>query len=405
MPIYIWKGKGVSGGLQNGEITAKNPQEVYNLLRERKIVPTSVKPKPKELSLSFMKKGVSGRDLAIFTRQFATMINAGLPLIKCLEIQAEQVEKTNFKSILRKVIGDVEGGSTLADALRKQKTIFSDLYVSMVAAGEQGGALDVILERLATYLEKSAEIIRKIKGAMIYPAMIFLVTLGAVAIMLLFVIPVFAGMYAGFGATLPTPTRMVMALSDFLKKNILWITIFLIALVVIIRAFYKTESGHFKIDVFLLKIPIFGDLLKKQALARFSRTLATLLSSGVNILDALEITAKTAGNKVIEQAILRSRQSIAQGESIASPLAKEKSLFPPMVVQMITIGEQTGGLDDMLNKVADFYDAEVDQAVENLMSAIEPIVIVFLGVVVAGLLMAMYLPIFKLASEFIGSGG
>jgi len=231
MPTYIWKGKGVSGGLQTGEITAKNPQEVYNLLRERKIVPTSVKPKPKELSLSFMKKGISGRDLAIFTRQFATMINAGLPLIKCLEIQAEQVEKSNFKSILKKVIGDVEGGSTLADALKKQKSVFSDLYVSMVAAGEQGGALDVILERLATYLEKSAEIIRKIKGAMIYPAMIFLVTLGAVAIMLLFVIPVFAGMYAGFGATLPAPTRIVMALSNFLKKNIIWITVFLIALV------------------------------------------------------------------------------------------------------------------------------------------------------------------------------
>jgi len=401
MPVYIWKGKTASGQIQSGEITANSPQEVYSILRERKIVPTSVKPKPKELSLPFG-KGVGLRDLSIFTRQFATMINAGLPLIKCLEIQEEQVQKQSFKKILRDVINDVEGGSTLADALKKHKDVFSELYVNMVAAGESGGALDIILERLATYLEKNAEIIRKIKGAMIYPAMIAIVMVLAVTVMLLFVIPVFAGMFSGIGAELPAPTRFVMWLSEFLKKNFFYIVGVLGAAAFVLRAYYKTEDGHFRIDAILLKIPIFGDLIKKQALTRFSRTLATLLSSGVNILDALEITAKTSGNRVIEKAILRARASIAQGESIANPLAKEKGLFPPMVVQMITIGEQTGGLDEMLNKVADFYDSEVDQAVENLMSAIEPIVIVVLGVVVGGMLMAMYLPIFKLATEFMG---
>ncbi|HDI83287.1 MAG TPA: type II secretion system F family protein [candidate division WOR-3 bacterium] len=401
MPVYIWKGKTASGQIQSGEITANSPQEVYSILRERKIVPTSVRPKPKELSLPFG-KGVGLRDLSIFTRQFATMINAGLPLIKCLEIQEEQVQKQSFKKILRNIINDVEGGSTLADALKKHKDVFSELYVNMVAAGESGGALDVILERLATYLEKNAEIIRKIKGAMIYPAMIAIVMVLAVTVMLLFVIPVFAGMFSGIGAELPGPTRFVMWMSDFLRKNFFYIVGVIAAVAIVIRFYYKTEDGHFRIDAFLLKVPIFGDLIKKQALTRFSRTLATLLSSGVNILDALEITAKTSGNRVIEKAILRARASIAQGESIATPLAKEKGLFPPMVVQMITIGEQTGGLDEMLNKVADFYDSEVDQAVENLMAAIEPIVIVVLGVVVGGMLMAMYLPIFKLATEFMG---
>uniref|UniRef100_A0A7C4U737 Type II secretion system F family protein n=1 Tax=candidate division WOR-3 bacterium TaxID=2052148 RepID=A0A7C4U737_UNCW3 len=401
MPIYVWKGKSASGIIQTGEIVAANPQEVYNILRERKIVPTSVKPKPKQLTLPFG-KGVGLRDLSIFTRQFATMINAGLPLLKCLEIQEQQVTKPSFKNVLRAVITDVEGGSTLADALKKHKSIFSDLYVNMVSAGESGGALDVILNRLATYLEKNAEIIRKIRGAMIYPAMISIVMVVAVILMLTVVIPVFAAMYSGLGSKLPLPTQIVINLSNFLKKYIIYMIIVAIGIAIALRTYYRTENGHFVIDGIMLKIPIFGDLIKKQSLTRFSRTLSTLLSSGVNILEALEITAKTSGNKVIEKAILRSRSAIAQGESVATPLSKEKGLFPPMVVQMITIGEQTGGLDEMLNKVADFYDAEVDQAVENLMAAMEPIIMIVLGVVVGGMLMAMYLPIFKLATEFIG---
>ncbi len=404
MAEFLWKGRTASGDMQSGEITAENPQDVYKVLREKKIVPVSVKSKPKEITLPFLKKGVGLRDISVFTRQFSTMISAGLPLIKCLEIQVEQVQSPTFKSVLKRVISDVEGGTTLADAMRKHKNVFTELYVNMVSAGEQGGALDTILEKLAEYLEKSAEIIRKIKGAMIYPTMIVLVSIGAIAILLLFVIPTFAKMYTGLGQSLPLPTRIVMMASALLKKYIILITGILIGLFFAIKAYYKTEDGHLRLDAITLKIPIMGDLMLKQSLSRFSRTLSTLLGSGVNILDALEITAKTSGNKVIENAIMRARTSIAQGESIAAPLAKEKGLFPPMVIQMITIGEQTGGLETMLSKVADFYDAEVDQAVENLMSAIEPIVIVFLGVIVGGMVMAMYLPIFKLASAFIGGG-
>ncbi len=405
MPVYIWKGRDASGEIQTGEYTANSPQEVYRMLRDKKIVPLSVRKKPKELTLPFLKKaGVSGRDLAVFTRQFATMINAGLPLIKCLQIQLEQVTKPGFKNVLEHIISDVEGGSTLADAMRKHRAVFSELYVNMVAAGEQGGALDVILERLATYLEKSTEIVRKIRGAMIYPAMIVLVSIGAVAIILLFVIPTFAEMYAGMGAQLPLPTRIVIMMSNILRKNFLFIFAALIGLFFAVRAYYNTSKGREQIDALILRVPIFGDLALKQSIARFSRTLATLLGSGVAILDALEITAKTSGNKIIENAIMRARESISQGESIAVPLQKEKRLFPPMVVQMITIGEQTGGLDEMLNKVADFYDSEVDQAVSNLMAALEPIVIVFLGVIIGGIVMAMYLPIFKLATTVLGGG-
>ena len=405
MAEFLWKGRTASGDIQSGEITAENPQDVYRVLREKKIVPVSVRKKPKEITLPFLKKGVGLRDISVFTRQFSTMISAGLPLIKCLEIQVEQVQSPTFKSVLKRIISDVEGGTTLADAMRKHKNVFSELYVNMVSAGEQGGALDTILEKLAEYLEKSAEIIRKIKGAMIYPTMIVLVSIGAIAILLLFVIPTFAKMYTGLGQTLPLPTRIVMMSSYLLKKYIFLIIIVLIGLFVALKAYYKTEDGHLRLDAVMIKIPIMGDLLLKQSLSRFSRTLSTLLGSGVNILDALEITAKTSGNKVIENAIMRARTSIAQGESIAAPLAKEKGLFPPMVIQMITIGEQTCGLETMLAKVADFYDAEVDQAVENLMNALEPIVIVFLGVIVGGMVMAMYLPIFKLASAFIGGGG
>ena len=403
MPDYLWKGRTPSGNIENGEITAQNPAEVQRILRERKIVPTSIRSKPREITLPFLQGRISNKAITVFTRQFSVMINAGLPLIKCLDIQVAQVESDRFKKILKDLISSVEGGSTLADALREHKDIFGDLYVNMVEAGEKGGSLATILARLADYLENSDAIRRKVKGAMIYPAAIAIVAVIAVAVMLVFVIPVFASMFTELGGQLPLPTRIVMALSDFLRKWFFVIVGITIGLIIFIRYYGKTEVGCLQIDSFLIKLPIFGTLIKKQAIARFSRTLSTLLSSGVNILDALEITAGTTGNKLVENAVLRSRASIAQGESIADPLSKEKALFPPMVVQMITIGEQTGGLDEMLSKVADFYDDEVDQAVENLMNALEPIVILVLGGVIGGMVMAMYLPIFQMASQFIGA--
>ncbi len=401
MPDYLWKGRTPSGTIENGEITAANPEEVQRILRERKIVPTSIRPKPKEITLPFLKGRVSSKAISVFTRQFSVMINAGLPLIKCLDIQVAQVESERFKSILKDLISAVEGGSTLADALREHKTVFGDLYVNMVEAGEKGGSLATILARLADYLEKADSIKRKVKGAMVYPVAIVIVAVIAVAVLLMFVIPVFAQLFGDLGGQLPLPTRIVIAMSDFLGKYFLFILIAIIGLILAVRYYYKTEVGHLQIDSIMIKLPIFGTLIKKQAIARFSRTLSTLLSSGVNILDALEITSGTTGNKLVENAVLRSRTSIAQGESIADPLSKEKALFPPMVVQMITIGEQTGGLDEMLSKVADFYDDEVDQAVANLMNALEPLVIVFLGGIIGGMVMAMYLPIFKMAQQFM----
>jgi len=401
MPDYLWKGRTPSGTIENGEITAANPEEVQRILRERKIVPTSIRPKPKEITLPFLKGRVSSRAISVFTRQFSVMINAGLPLIKCLDIQVAQVESERFKGILKDLISAVEGGSTLADALREHRVVFGDLYVNMVEAGEKGGSLATILARLADYLEKADAIKRKVKGAMVYPAAIVIVAVIAVTVLLMFVIPVFAQLFGDLGGQLPLPTRIVIAMSDFLGKYFLFILAAVIALILAVRYYYKTEVGHLQIDSIMIKLPIFGTLIKKQAIARFSRTLSTLLSSGVNILDALEITAGTTGNKLVENAVMRSRTSIAQGESIAEPLSKEKALFPPMVVQMITIGEQTGGLDEMLAKVADFYDDEVDQAVANLMNALEPLVIVFLGGVIGGMVMAMYLPIFKMAQQFM----
>lgn len=398
MPAYLWKGRTATGRVEAGELVADTQADVFAALRARKIIPTSVRLKPKEISIPFLGRGGIGtRELAIFTRQFATMINAGLPLMQCLEIQVQQVNKPGFKKILREVMTDVEGGSTLAEALRKHKAAFSDLYVNMVEAGETGGALDVILVRLANYLEKAAELMRKLRGAMIYPAMIVLVAIGAVSVLLVFVIPTFAKMYEGMGGALPLPTQIVIAISYFIRKWFFILLGLLIGIVVGLRFYYRSKQGKAVIDRLLLRLPVVGDLIQKQAIARFSRTLSTLLSSGVAILDALEITAKTSGNAVVEDAVLEARSSISEGETIAGPLSREK-VFPPMVVQMISIGEATGGLDEMLSKVADFYDSEVDQAVANLTAALEPIVIAFLGVVVGGMVIAMYLPIFKLVT-------
>ncbi|TET80199.1 type II secretion system F family protein, partial [candidate division TA06 bacterium] len=356
MPIFVWKGRSASGAVQTGELVAENQQEVFAALRAKKIIPTSVRPKPKEIGLPFLKGGRLGtRDLSIFTRQFATMINAGLPLMQCLEIQSQQTDNPGFKKVLRQIMEDVEGGATLAEALRRQKGSFSTLYVNMVEAGETGGALDVILVRLANYLEKAAALARKIKGAMIYPVMIISVAVVAVGVILIAVIPIFAQLFSEFGAELPLPTRIVIGLSDILRRYSWIFLIFTIALVVGIKMTYQRDAGKLAIDKALLRMPVVGDLIRKTAIARFSRTLSTLLASGVPILDALETTAKTAGNKVVENAVRAARSSISEGETIAGPLAKE-AVFPPMVVQMISIGEATGGLDDMLSKIADFYD-------------------------------------------------
>jgi len=396
MPIFVWKGRTATGASASGELTAASQADIVAALRQKKIIPTSIKVKEEKKGLGLFGARVSRRALSIFTRQFSTMLNAGLPLLSCLEILARQTESVGLRRVLGSVRDDVESGLSLADALRRQPKVFDNLYVNMVESGETGGALDVILARLATYLEKMVALMRKIRGAMIYPAVITVVAIIAVSILLLFVIPVFGRMFAGIGAELPTMTKLVIALSNFLKIAAIPIVIIAIALFTIIRRWHKTESGAKALDPLLLKLPIFGDLTRKQAIARFSRTLSTLLSSGVPIIDALEITAKSAGNWVIEDAILKARVSIKGGENIADPLSKT-AVFPPMVTQMIAIGEASGGLDEMLSKVADFYDAEVDQAVENLTSALEPVIMVVLGGIVGFIVISMYLPIFQLA--------
>jgi type IV pilus assembly protein PilC len=397
MPTFAWKGRTASGASASGELAAASQADVVAALRQKKIIPTSIKIKEEKKGLTLFGGRVSRRSLAVFTRQFSTMLNAGLPLLSCLEILGKQTENTMLRRVLTDVRGDVEGGLSLADALRRQPRVFDNLYVNMVESGEIGGALDVILVRLATYLEKSAALVRKIRGAMIYPIIISVVAVFAIAAMLLFVIPVFAKMFEGVGQDLPAMTQLVITLSNLAKVWAVPALIVFIALFTIVRRWHKTGSGARSIDPLILRVPIFGDLLRKQAIARFSRTLSTLLSSGVPIIDALEITAKSAGNWVIEDAILKARTSIKGGENIADPLAKT-AVFPPMVTQMIAIGEASGGLDDMLAKVADFYDAEVDAAVENLTSALEPVVMVVLGGIVGFLLISMYLPIFQLAS-------
>lgn len=396
MPTFIWKGRTASGATASGELAAGSQTDVVAALRQKKIIPTSIKVKEEKKGLTLFGSRVSRHALSVFTRQFSTMLNAGLPLLSCLEILGKQTESAGLRRVLAEVRGDVEGGLSLADALRRQPKVFDNLYVNMVESGETGGALDVILLRLATYLEKMEVLMRKIKGAMIYPAIISLVAAGAISVMLLFVIPIFAQMFEGVGAELPAMTRVVIGMSNLLKVWAIPGIIIIIALFTILRRWHKTESGARAMDPLLLKMPVFGDLMKKQSIARFSRTLSTLLSSGVPIIDALEITARSSGNWVVEDAILKARTSIKGGENIADPLSKT-TVFPPMVTQMIAIGEASGGLDEMLSKVADFYDAEVDQAVENLTSALEPLIMVVLGGIVGFLVISMYLPIFQLA--------
>ncbi len=395
MPTFSYSARPAGGGdIKQGEIELPSKDAVFAYLHKQRMIPVSVREKEKGIEIRFG-TGITTRDIVIFTRQFATMINAGLPLVQSLDILAEQTDNSALRKTIRDVLYDVESGHTLADALGKHPKVFTELFVNMVAAGEAGGILDTILLRLATFLEKNDALIRKIKGAMIYPAVIFTVAGLAVITLLIFVIPTFQQMFESAGVPLPLPTRIVIGMSQVLQDWWWALGGGVIAAVFLIRYAYSTDGGRLNIDRLLLVLPVLGDLQRKSAVARFTRTLGTLVSSGVSILEGLEITAKTAGNRVIHDAVMNSRASIAGGETIAGPL-KESGVFPPMVVQMINVGEQTGGLDEMLTKIADFYDDEVDTAVEALLSAMEPIMIVVLGVVVGGMIVAMYLPIFDM---------
>lgn len=399
MANFKWTGKSRQGTMQKGVVAAKNKEEVIALLRKQNILVTSVQQAPTDIKISIPGLGgrVKDKDIAIFTRQFATMIDAGLPLVQCLDILSQQSENKSLCSTLKDVRQDVESGATFTDALKKHPKVFNDLYVNMVAAGEVGGILDTILNRLAGYIEKAMKLKSKVKSALVYPAVIVSVAIIVVTVLLVWVIPVFAKMFTDMGGTLPLPTRIVIGTSDAIRDNILIAIGLLIAIIVGLRYFYKSEKGKRTIDSLLLKFPVLGSLIRKVAVAKFTRTLSTLISSGVPILDGLEIVSRTAGNKIVEDALLNTRHSISEGKTIADPLGKS-DVFPPMVVQMISVGEATGALDAMLSKIADFYDDEVDNAVAALTSMLEPMLMVFLGVIVGFIVIAMYLPIFQMAT-------
>ncbi|MEK7309118.1 MAG: type II secretion system F family protein [Nitrospirota bacterium] len=393
--VFIWSGKTSKGTIQSGEITANSKEEVIAQLRRRNIMPTTVTQKAKRL-FSLPGGKPNDKDIVVFTRQFATMIDAGLPLVQALEILSKQTENKSLAAAITEIKANVEGGSTYADALKKHPRIFSDLYANMVAAGEAGGILDTILNRLAQYIEKAMKLKRKVKGALVYPSVIVTVAIGVVWIILVKVVPTFAKMFSQFGGTLPLPTRIIINVSHFLAGiGGLLVLAGIIGLIVGIILFRRTEQGKKVIDTILLKLPVIGVLIRKVAVAKFTRTLGTLVGSGVPILDGLDITAKTAGNKVVESAVLYVRQAVTEGKTLAEPLAKS-GVFPPMVTQMIGVGESTGAVDTMLNKIADFYDEEVDQAVSNLTAMLEPVIMVFLGATIGYIVVSMYLPIFKL---------
>jgi type IV pilus assembly protein PilC len=394
LPVFGYKGKTLGGAAVSGELQAKSQTELQKILRSNKILVSSITRKSSPINIR-MARRIKKVHISRFTRQFATMIGAGLPLVQCLEILSQQSDSQELREVIDKVRQSVQSGSTLADALSRHKKAFDDLYVSMVDAGEIGGALDQILLRLAAYREKADALARKVKGALAYPAVIVTVAIGVTFVMLTYIVPVFAKMFQGLGAELPGPTQMVLNLSAFLRGNILTGLILFAALFIFYRWYSKTDKGRLLIDKVKLRAPLLGSLLRKTAISRFTRTLGTLIQSGVSILDALEITAKTAGNRVIQDAIKRSVVSIAEGETITHPL-KETGVFPPMVTQMISVGEKTGGLDEMLQKIADFYDEEVDAAVAALTSIIEPVIIVLMGLVIGGILIAMYLPMFEI---------
>ncbi|MBN1364536.1 MAG: type II secretion system F family protein [Syntrophaceae bacterium] len=400
MPVFIWEGVTKKDEVRKGEMEAVDEITVRGLLRRQGFKSIEVKVKPKDLMEylpSFMKGKIKEKSVVVFCRIFSTMINAGLPLIQCLDLLAQQEQNKAFSKIIRTVKEDIEGGTSLTNALKKYPEIFDELFVNLIAAGEAGGILDVILERLSNYMEKAMKLKARVKGAMTYPAAVLVISLAVVALLLIKVIPVFQKMFEGMGGELPALTQALINASEFAQKYWYFGAGICVALYIAFKQYYKTEKGRWTIDSLILKAPIFGELLKKVAVAKFARTLSTMMSSGVPILEGLAIVSKTSGNVVIEDALMKTRQSISEGQSIAEPLTRT-GLFPAMVVQMIAVGEATGALDSMLAKIANFYDDEVDVAVDAMTALLEPVMMVFLGGVVGGMIVAMYLPIFKLAS-------
>ena len=403
MPTFVWEGKTAQGRAMKGELEAPNLEAVVTVLRHRRIrpIPNRIREKgkglEKEITIPGFGEKVKTKDLSIFTRQFATMIDAGLPIVQCLDILGEQSESKLLRNTVRTIRQDVEGGATLADALRKHPKIFDALYINMVEAGEAGGVLNTVLNRIALFIEKANKLKKKVKGAMIYPCAIIAVAVIVVSILLIFVIPVFAELYGSMGKALPAPTQITINISNWFVASWYYLLLALGGVVAGVRFYYQSDQGRINIDGLLLRLPVVGDMLRKVAVARFSQNMAILLSSGVPILEGLAITARTAGNKVVEKAIMDSRVSISQGKTVAEPLGESK-IFPPMVCHMVAVGETTGGLDGMLRKIAEFYEEEVDDAVANLTALMEPAIMVVLGVILGGLVISMYLPIFQLGS-------
>ncbi len=403
MPTFVWEGKTAQGRAMKGELEAPNLEAVVTVLRHRRIrpIPNRIREKgkglEKEITIPGFGEKVKTKDLSIFTRQFATMIDAGLPIVQCLDILGEQSESKLLRNTVRTIRQDVEGGATLADALRKHPKIFDALYINMVEAGEAGGVLNTVLNRIALFIEKANKLKKKVKGAMIYPCAIIAVAVIVVSILLIFVIPVFAELYGSMGKALPAPTQITINISNWFVASWYYLLLALSGIVAGVRFYYQSDQGRINIDGLLLRLPMVGDMLRKVAVARFSQNMAILLSSGVPILEGLAITARTAGNKVVEKAIMDSRVSISQGKTVAEPLAESK-IFPPMVCHMVAVGETTGGLDGMLRKIAEFYEEEVDDAVASLTALMEPMIMVVLGVILGGLVISMYLPIFQLGS-------
>ncbi len=396
--VFVWEGKTRQGTVQKGELAANNKEEVLTLLLRQNILPIAVNAKPKQLQFKFGQPKITDKDVVILTRQLATMIDAGLPLVQCLDILGSQTENKTLAGVVAQVRSDVESGATFADALKKHPKAFDNLYVNMVAAGEAGGILDTILQRLATYMEKFMKIKKQIKSAMIYPSVIVFVAVSVVALLMVVVVPMLASMFAEMGQALPLPTRIVIAISNFLKGwGGLTLLIGIIGAFVALKQFRKTEQGLRLTDGIALKIPVVGSLIQRVAVAKFTRTLGTLMTSGVPILEGLLIVSRTAGNKVVEESIMTTRQSVSEGKTLAEPLSKSQ-VFPAMVVQMISVGEATGALDNMLNKIADFYDDEVDSAVAALTSMLEPMLMIFLGTTVGFVIVAMYMPIFQMGA-------
>ena len=402
MPVYTYKGTDKKGASVSGEANATSKAELQNQLRRQQITPSKMSEKGKEFNLPTFGGGVDAKELAVFTRQFSVMIDAGLPLVQCLEILAGQQENKIFQKVLTATRGSVEGGATLSAAMRAHPKVFDALFVNMVEAGETGGILDTILQRLSSYIEKNVKLKRAVKSAMVYPIGVITIAGAVITLLLWKVVPIFATLFAGLGVDLPLPTKIVIALSNFVGSIFgLLIVVGLVGIVIGIKVWYGTEQGRYALDSLTLKLPVVGLLMRKIAVARFTRTLGTLIASGVPILEGLDITAKTAGNAVVERSLQKVRKSLEEGKTLTEPL-KESEVFPGMVTQMISVGEQTGAMDAMLQKIADFYEEEVDAAVKDLLTALEPVMIVFLGVVVGGVVISMYMPLFSLIGKLSG---